>query len=180
MAGQQLSCSPWLMLLLLQMLIASVVSQMTACADGSTGYATTLAINNDINAEERIIAAGGPAATSYLYRLCPNTVLEVLGPNDILIPRLAGSVFRCGDNGAVADRCSISGGTTTQVEIVPSVIPGYVLSDVAFEGITFTRFAGSAISGTATGVTKVTLTNSEFTVSKCDATYCYFYFQSSV
>lgn len=141
----------------------SIIAQPTACPDNSTGYASIAALNNDINSEAARIEAGGTPQAIYLYRLCPQTTFQISG-NNTLTPLLDGSVFRCGNSGNPADNCVLAGGTN-QVEIVKSVIAGYGIKDIRFQGVSFTGFTGSAISGDANSTTTLTLENVQFYVS---------------
>jgi hypothetical protein len=131
-------------------LVPTVVSQSSQC------YATVDSLNTDIQIEVAGIQAGGAPLTTYLYRLCPNTNLDILGES--LTPLLDGSVFQCGDTGNPLDNCRIVGGVN-QVDISLSTIPNYQIQTVQFKGVTFGGFSGSAIFGNATSVTKVTLDN---------------------
>lgn len=140
------------------------MSQTTTCSDGSIGYNSIEGLQNEIDAEVDVITAGGPQEAMYLYRLCPDTDFTVT--DDIpLVPLLDGSVFQCGEGGP-NQNCRFSGGTN-QVSIGPSQIPNYVIEDIRFQGVTFTGFTMSAVSGTATEDTTVTFDSSNFVVSHC-------------
>ena len=136
--------------------------QQITCFDGSTGYGTLAGLNNDIQTQVEDIENGGTPQDIYLYRFCPDTQI-VFGENDQLSILLSGSVFRCGDNGDSSDLCTFTGGTN-QVVTGPSIVPGYEVTNAAFEGITFTDFSNSALSGTATSAMTVTFEDTVFAV----------------
>jgi len=137
----------------------SVRAQPTQCGDGSTGYQSLSALNSQIQIDEDAVRSGNPPQMMYLYRLCPSSTFN-FGPGQTLIPKLDGSVFQCGDGLSTSD-CRFTGGTD-QVLINKSTLPNHRLSDVRFQGVTFTDFANSAVSGNADSSTKVTLVDTRF------------------
>ncbi|GKY90645.1 hypothetical protein MPSEU_000037900 [Mayamaea pseudoterrestris] len=151
--------SPLSMRLVVLLSLASLAStQQITCPDGSTGYGDICGLNHDINGEVQRIQDGGDSKLLYLYRLCPGVEMNMTEP---LVPKLDGSVFRCGNSGLPAEDCKFSGGLN-QVIIQPSKIPSLPLQDVRIEGVTFTGFTETAISGEATDVTTVSLEEIQF------------------
>lgn len=122
-------------------------AQTTTCSDGSTGYDTVEALNNDIQ-------SSGSSNQIQVYTICPATSILM---NEPLEP-LQNSVFRCGSSGLSSDRCQFTGGAN-QVLLNANGV------DVRFQGITFAGFTGSAVSGSATSSSKVTMEDSIFAVS---------------
>lgn len=143
---------------LLSLALAS--SQQITCPDGSTGYGDIAGLNCDITTEVERIQNGGSAKLLYLYRLCPGVEIVMTEP---LVPKLDGSIFRCGDSGLPGEDCQLSGGDN-QVLLNPSPLSNLPLQDVRFEGVTFTGFSESAFSGQATDETTLTLEEVQFVV----------------
>jgi hypothetical protein len=156
--------APFILLWLLS-LTPLAISQPITCPDGSTGYGDVVGLNRDIDVEVQRIQQGGTAKLLYLYRLCPNVEIIMTEP---LRPKLDGSIFRCGDSGLPAEDCQFTGGDH-QVIVSPSEISSFFpMQEVRFEGVTFTSFSESAISGDATDETTVTLEEVQFVVRHGD------------
>ena len=149
-------------------------SQQITCPDGSTGYGDIAGLNCDITTEVERIRQGGSAKLLYLYRLCPGVEIILTEP---LIPKLDGSIFRCGDSGLPGENCQLSGGDN-QVILNPSPIPSLPIQDVRIEGVIFTGFSESAISGQATDETTLTLEQVQFAV-RGQTKFCLRLFMSS-
>jgi len=146
----------------LVMFPSSAVAQTETCGDGSLGYASLASLNSQIDADAAEVAAGEPPRSMYLYRICPGARFDFGGQNR-LRPRLDGSVFQCGDGPSGGD-CRFQGGDDQVVIDQPGAEGGTILSDVRFQGITFTDFTNSAIRGSADSGTKVTLEDTIFAV----------------
>lgn len=136
-----------------------VYAQITTCSDGSQGYDNLQSLQTGMEAAANEVSSGSPPESMYLFRLCPGSRF-IFQPGQSLTPQLDGTVFQCGD-GLSTDNCRFEGGNN-QVQINPSTIPGVTIRDVRFQGIEFTDFSNSAISGNADSNTKVTLEDTVF------------------
>ncbi len=77
----------------------------------------------------------------YVYRLCPHTVYTV-GENDFLTATLDGTVYTCGNFGALSDNCVLESGSFHVILLdnpleVEALDVRFKLRTVRFEGITF-------------------------------------------
>lgn len=136
-------------------------------ADSQTiGYTAIQDINVDMLAELDRIAAGGdpPAADTLEFILCPQTEFDATAP---LVPMLSGASILCGTDGKRENLCTFTGGTE-QVLIDEPTDPDYELETVTIQGVTFTQFTGSAISGDASETTRLSLFDNQFSVSCFD------------
>lgn len=147
--------------------VVPAVAQRALCPDGvTTGYSTLNGLSNDINVEATRIANGGTPLMMYVFNICPGAMI-VIPQDESLTPRLSGSVFRCGNDGLSSGDCRFTGGNV-QVNMAQSTIPGYPVSDVVFEGMTFTNFNTAALSGNADDATTVMFEDVIFTVCSDD------------
>lgn len=135
---------------------------VTCAQGGGLGYETFMALNADILAErERVLAGQAPAAT-YAFSLCPNNAYAD-GP---LFPALDNIVIGCGNDFASADQCVLIEGED-QVVINSYADSDFPVTSVSLEGLTFSSFTGSAVTGVnATDVTSVTIEDAIFSVRK--------------
>lgn len=129
------------------------------------GYDTIKTLNDDMLAEETRIRNGATPNEPYIFILCPQTVFVTA--TDTLMPLLNNAILRCGPNGD-SGSCLFFGGSQ-QILITDSTVPGYSITNLSFEGITFTQFDGNAGSGVSvdirsTGPTEVDLINPIWTV----------------
>lgn len=142
--------------------VVVVNAQPSPCDDGSTGYNSLEDLNRQIVADATAVSEGLQAPQSmYLYRLCPGSSFQFSEQNQ-LQPLLDGSVFQCGDGMSTGD-CRFRGGTD-QVLVEQSPVAGVTIRDLRFQGVTFTDFSNSAVTGSADSGTKVTFEDTVFTV----------------
>jgi hypothetical protein len=153
-------------------------AQTVTCNDGSSGYDSLAGLQNDIDEQVQQINAGQTPPELAVYNLCPGSRFQM---DTSLRPQLQGSVYRCGPNGRSSNDCQFTGGTS-QVQIQPTDIvqQGYQLTDVQFQGITFTGFTQSAISGNADSDVTVKLSNAIFRVSAMKFSRCNIFPVSSI
>lgn len=131
---------------------------------GLEGYRTIGELNLDMESELQRIADGGEIPSEpYVFNLCPNLEFDL--ETQPLRPLLDGTTIICGRNGNPAEICLFSGGDT-QVEISDSTLPGYTIGSVDIVGVTFSEFTESAVSGSASDATTVSLLNPTFSVSR--------------
>jgi hypothetical protein len=117
------------------------------------------------------IRNGAVPQTTYVYTLCPNTVLDAT--TTPLRPLLNNAMFVCGADGQRSNRCVILGGTV-QVAILDSLVDGYPLQELSFLGLTFSGFVsddasaangiGTSIAAMASSVTMATFTDCSWQV----------------
>jgi hypothetical protein len=133
-----------------------------AALPSQDGYTSIGDINADQQFELDRIAGGGVPNPPYIFNICPGTILDPSqGP---LTPLLEFSIFRCGTTEAAALTCEFFGGTD-QVLVEDSVVPGYDIFTIEFNGIRFQNFTNSALTASADESTNVVLTNVVFSVS---------------
>jgi hypothetical protein len=124
-------------------------------------FATLGAMNSAMELELIRIRNGATPQTTYVYPLCPNTVLDAT--TTPLRPLLNNAMFVCGADGNRSNRCVILGGTV-QVAILDSLVDGYPLQELSFLGLTFSGFVsdtgiGTSIAAMASSVTMATFTD---------------------
>jgi hypothetical protein len=138
-------------------------------------FATLGAMNSAMELELIRIRNGAVPQTTYVYPLCPNTVLDAT--TTPLRPLLNNAMFVCGADGQRSNRCVILGGTV-QVAILDSLVDGYPLQEVSFLGLTFSGFVsdtsaaaagiGTSIAAMASSVTMATFTDCLWQVRACN------------
>lgn len=129
-----------------------------------TGFDTVASLNAALVQEQNSIAGGGPINAPYVFTLCPDLTIDF--SEESLTNVLDDVTFACASSDPLLP-CIFSGGST-QVVIEDSPVPGYDITSVTFAGIVFEGFTGSAISGTASDTTMVTIADSIFRVSYHD------------
>jgi hypothetical protein len=167
----------WCLLALSKWQIATVWAQTTGAfvqtvapcpSDANiTGYVNIADMNDDMVVELDQIRNGRAPQPPYVFLLCPETQFDAT--TQPLQPILNGAVFMCGMEGDPALNCRFMGGADQVVVDDPENVPQrYMLESISFMGLTFTGFNNSAISGTATAPTTISLYQCNFDVSATD------------
>lgn len=143
---------------------ASYAQRTAPCStDGSiVGYSNVSALNLDIEDELAAILDGVAPSNPYQFILCPNTVFDI--SNDPLLPMISDSTFQCG-NGNSGQGCRFEGGFM-QILIQEPSNPSYVLSNLTFQGITFSNFSGTSVAAFASSATKALFNDCHWNVSE--------------
>jgi hypothetical protein len=132
----------------------SNINRAVSCPTNSSivGYTSVASLQADFVSERDAIEQGESVAqASYLFTLCPNT--SFVFSNDPITPLLDQSTIRCGTSGDPIDACIFSGGAT-QVVVESSTLENfYAITQITFEGVSFTQFTQAAISGSALDTT---------------------------
>lgn len=132
------------------------------CDGGGRGYERIDDMNQDIQAERTRALIGGDPEAAYLFTLCPNLAFDAATP---ITPDLDNIVIGCGESLSSDDSCIVFGGTN-QVEVSSFSGTDFPVTNVQFNGVTFSNFGTAAVSGeNANDSTTVVLEDVIFSVS---------------
>lgn len=128
----------------------SAFTRQTACPNDPSlrGYTSIPSLNDDMAAELQRIADGAdPPNGGYDLILCPGEIFDATGGN-VIRPVIDQVNIACGGPRSVDPVCIIDG-NREQLVIEDSTIPGYSLTSITMEGLTFNDFT-RGVSATLT------------------------------
>ena len=159
------SSSCWCLYYFILIITAVVAPAPCPSNDAVIGFTTIDEINHVMTKELKAIQRGAAPKPPYIFSLCPNTTFYVnsSGPLRLL---LNGSHVACGATSALSDLCIVDGGAV-QVSISDSIVPGYSLQDVSFQGIIFRGATETSIEASAGNDTMALFADCQWDVS-CD------------